>query len=146
MYKLKKKKSACVRLREKIVMGMNNHGQYLRTGKALIDLTCFIEHAQKAKKNRHNADSKQKQAHNIVTVLIKNKYDMSYVAKFIKTGTFTIVHLGLLSDADKMDWYQEMESIIKFYGRIEYIEPDLYALVPLEVSYIKDEPKIHRLK
>lgn len=150
----KKKKPVYVRLRETVVDGMTNKGKYIKTGKTLINLSCFVEHIQNAKKSRYNNiydfsykdDLDQDKIHDIAIVLIKNKYDISYVSNFMKNGTFTIIHLGLLSDVDKMTWYNEMANIIKFHGRIEYIEPDLYALVPLEVSYIKDVPKVNRLK
>lgn len=159
MYILNKKKSTCVRIREKITEEMKNNGKYVRTGKTLINLACFIEHSRNAKRakdnnihdysNKNNLNKKKK--HHIVTVVIRDRYDISYVSNFMKKGTFTIIHLGLLSDADKMDWYNEMDTVIRFYGRIEYIEPDVYALVPLEVTYKKDVPlnektKVNRLK
>lgn len=155
MYILNKKKPTCVRIREKINEEMKNNGKYVRTGKTLINLACFIEHSQNAKRAKdndiHDYSNKSNKKYHIATVVIKDKYDTSYVSNFMKKGTFTIIHLDLLSDTDKMDWYNEMDNVLRFYGRIEYIEPDVYALVPLEVTYKKDVPlsektKVNRLK
>lgn len=154
MYKLNKKKPAYIRLQERIMINMENNENESSSGKKIISLISYMDHYIKAREYNKNIDSNEryhkikssKKGNKIVAVSIQNKYDTSYVSSFFKHGIFTIINLRLLSEEDKITWHNEMDDIIKFYGKIEYIEPDLYALVPFEVSYIKDTQKINRLK
>lgn len=154
MYKLNKKKPAYIRLQERIMVDMENNENESISGKKIISLISYMDHYIKAREYNKNIDSNEryhkikssKKGNKIVAVSIQNKYDTSYVSSFFKHGIFTIINLRLLSEEDKITWHNEMDDIIKFYGKIEYIEPDLYALVPFEVSYIKDTQKINRLK
>lgn len=147
MFILKKKKPVYLKLQERIMMNMENNGKYLKSGKKIINLTSYIDHYINSRKynkiNKYHKIQASKQVNKIVAVSIKNKYDISYVSSFFKNGTFTIIHLGLLSEEDKIVWHNEMNKIIKFYGKIAYIENDVYALVPLEVSYVEEQPKIN---
>lgn len=154
MYKLNKKKPVYIKLQERIMVNMENNENESSSGKKIISLISYMEHYIKAREYNKNIDSNEryhkikssKKGNKIVAVSIQNKYDTSYVSSFFKHGIFTIINLRLLSEEDRIAWYNEMDDIIKFYGKIEYIEPDLYALVPFEVSYIKDTQKINRLK
>lgn len=154
MFILKKKKPVYLKLQERIMMDMENNGKCLKSGKKIINFTSYIDHYINARKynktidvnNKNHKIKASKKSNKIVAALIKNKYDTSYVSSFFKHGIFTIINLGLLSEEDKIAWYNEMSNTIRFYGKIEYIEPNLYALVPFEVSYVEDSQKINRLK